>query len=131
MFGFGLLSSAFDLLTFFVLLVPFHAGAALFQTSWFAESLLTELAVVAAMRTHKSLFRSLPSPLLILTSVAVAAVTLALPYLPLGSFFSFVPMPVAVLLAVLAIVVAYVGASELVKGRISVLGPVARPASHD
>jgi Mg2+-importing ATPase len=117
-------------LTFFVLLVPFHAGAGLFQTSWFVESLLTELAVVAAMRTHKSLFRSLPSPLLIWTSVAVAAITVALPYLPLAGFFSFVPMPVGLLLAVLAIVVAYVGASELVKGRISVLVPASPSASR-
>jgi Mg2+-importing ATPase len=123
MFGFGLLSSVFDLVTFFVLLVPFHAGAALFQTSWFVESLLTELAVVAAMRTHKSLFQSLPSRLLIWTSAGIALVTVALPYSPLAGFFGFVPMPLVLLLAIFAIVAGYVAASELLKGRLGVLRP--------
>jgi P-type Mg2+ transporter len=125
MFGFGLLSSCFDLLTFFVLLGPFHANAALFQTSWFTESLLTELAVVAAMRTHKSLFRSLPSPLLFSTSACVAAVTLVLPYTPIAGFFGFVPIPGTLLLAIIAIVVTYVSATELLKGRLGVLVPAA------
>jgi hypothetical protein len=44
MIVFGLISSVFDLLTFAVLLLVFHAGEATFQTSWFLISLLTELA---------------------------------------------------------------------------------------
>ncbi|MEP7239565.1 MAG: magnesium-translocating P-type ATPase [Devosia sp.] len=123
MFGFGLLSSCFDLLTFFLILGPFHSNAPLFQTSWFLESLLTELAVVAAMRTHKSLFRSLPGPLLMWTSASVAVIALALPYLPVAGFFGLVPIPGLLLVAILVIVVAYVAATELLKGRLGVLVP--------
>ena len=45
MLVFGLISSLFDLLTFWLLLKVFHASEALFQTAWFVVSLLTELAV--------------------------------------------------------------------------------------
>src|SRR6185295_13231284 len=45
MVEFGILSSAFDLLTFLVLLRVFKAAATEFQTGWFVESLLTELVV--------------------------------------------------------------------------------------
>ena len=52
MIVFGLISSAFDMLTFAVLLLVFHASEATFQTSWFLISLLTELAVVLVLRTR-------------------------------------------------------------------------------
>ena len=123
MLSFGLLSSLFDGITFAVLLGVFHANEALFQTAWFVESLLTELCIVAVMRTHKSFFTSLPSSLLIGTSIAVAAVTLGLSYLPFTALIGFVPLPPVVLAAVLAIVVIYVAASELLKIRIGVLRP--------
>ena len=55
---FGLISSVFDLMTFAVLLLVFHADQATFQTSWFIVSLLTELAVVLVLRTHRPAFRS-------------------------------------------------------------------------
>src|SRR5690606_33547519 len=60
MIVFGLISSVFDLLTFCVLLVVFQANEATFQTSWFMISLLTELAVVLALRTHKPAYCSRP-----------------------------------------------------------------------
>ncbi|MBI4924076.1 MAG: magnesium-translocating P-type ATPase [Devosia nanyangense] len=121
MLAFGLLSSLFDGITFAVLLGVFHANEALFQTAWFVESLLTELAIVAVMRTHKSFFTSLPSSLLIGTSIAVAAVTLGLSYLPFTALIGFVPLPPMALAAVLAIVLVYVAASEFLKSRIGVL----------
>lgn len=127
MVGFGLLSSLFDFLTFYVLLVPFHASAATFQTAWFVESLLTELAVVAVMRTQKSFFRSLPSPLLIWTSTAIAVLTLAVPYLPFVDLIGIVPLSLPLVATIVAIVLAYVGASELLKGRINLLGLSPRP----
>src|SRR5207249_3267243 len=51
---FGLLSSAFDLLTFAALLLLFHAGEATFQTTWFVVSLLTELGVAAPPTSFSS-----------------------------------------------------------------------------
>ena len=57
---FGLLSSAFDLLTFAVLLHFFHAGADLFRSGWFVGSSLTELAVLFVLRTRRLAIRSRP-----------------------------------------------------------------------
>ena len=93
MIVFGLISSVFDLLTFAVLLLVFHAGEATFQTSWFMISLLTELAVVLVLRTHGPAFRSRPSRLLLWSTLAVAAGTFAIPFLgPLSAVFGFVPL---------------------------------------
>ncbi|HWV00108.1 MAG TPA: magnesium-translocating P-type ATPase [Devosia sp.] len=127
MLGFGLVSSVFDGITFLVLLQVFHASASLFQTAWFMESLLTQLAVIAVMRTRKPFFESLPSRLLIGVALAVAAVAVALPFVPIvNSIMGFVPLPFPLLETTGAIVVAYVAASELVKRRISLLGPSVR-----
>ena len=73
MIVFGLLSSAFDLLTFAALLLLFHAGESRFQTTWFVVSLLTELGVVLVLRTRGPAWRSRPSDLLLWTTVAATA----------------------------------------------------------
>ena len=110
---FGLISSVFDLMTFAVLLLVFHADQATFQTSWFVVSLLTELAVVLVLRTHKPAFRSRPSRLLLWTTLAVAVATLAIPFLgPLSSVFGFVPLSALQMGTVIAIVVGYIAATE-------------------
>ena len=78
MIVFGLISSIFDLVTFALLLLVFHADQATFQTSWFVVSLLTELAVVLVLRTHKSALRSRPSRLLLWSTLVAAVATLAI-----------------------------------------------------
>lgn len=115
MIGFGLLSSAFDALTFVVLLVAFRAPEATFQTAWFIESLLTELVIVAVMRTQRSMFQSAPSGLLAATSVAVAAIALALPYMPFAGIINLVPLLPLLLVSTLGIVFGYAAATELLK----------------
>lgn len=116
MIVFGLISSAFDLLTFGVLLCVFHAGEALFQTSWFMISLLTELAVVLVLRTRKPAFRSRPSRLLLWSTLAVATATFSIPFLGGASaLFGFVPLSMLELIAVVVIVGAYSVATEIAK----------------
>jgi len=116
MIVFGLISSAFDLLTFAVLLLVFNANQATFQTTWFVISLLTELAVVLVLRTHASAFRSHPSRLLLWSTLAVAAATLAIPFLgSLSSVFGFVPLSALLMGTVVAIVLGYVVATEVAK----------------
>jgi Mg2+-importing ATPase len=110
---FGLISSVFDLVTFTVLLLVFHADQPTFQTFWFMVSLLTELAVVLILRTHRPAFRSRPSRLLLWTTLVVAAVTLAIPFLgPLSSMFGFVPLSVLEMGAVIVIVIGYIATTE-------------------
>jgi len=116
MIVFGLVSTAFDLLAFVVLLRAFHADEATFQTAWFVLSLLTELAVVLALRTQGPAWRSRPSALLLGATLLVAAAALALPYfVPLASLFGFVALPAAVLAAIALIAAAYLVTTEAVK----------------
>ncbi len=110
---FGLISSVFDLITFALLLLVFHADPPTFQTFWFIVSLLTELAVVLVLRTRRPAFRSKPSRLLLSTTLVVAAGTLAIPFFgPLSSIFGFVPLSALQMGTVIAIVVAYIAATE-------------------
>ena len=116
MIVFGTVSTLFDLLTFAVLLEVFHADEALFQSTWFVVSLLTELAVVLVLRTHLSCLASRPSRLLLASTIVVAALTLLIPYVrPMAAAFGFVALPITLLLAALGIVILYVAATELTK----------------
>ena len=116
MIVFGLISSVFDLLTFGILLWVFRAGEATFQTSWFMISLLTELAVVLVLRTRKPAFRSRPSQLLLWSTLAVVTATLAIPFLGwISAAFGFVPLSVLELTVVVAILGAYILATEVAK----------------
>jgi Mg2+-importing ATPase len=127
MLSFGLVSSVFDGVTFLVLLNVFHASPATFQTAWFTESLLTELVVIAVMRTHKRFYQSLPSSLLLAASSGVAVLAIALPFLPLSGLLGLVPLPMTLVVAILAIVTGYVAASELMKRWFGVLVPGSWP----
>jgi Mg2+-importing ATPase len=118
MLVFGLISSLFDLLTFWLLLKVFHASEALFQTSWFVVSLLTELAVLLVLRTHRPAWSSRPGTLLWTTTVLVAIIALALPFIePVATLFGLVALPAALLGSMILIVLAYVGATEFAKRR--------------
>jgi Mg2+-importing ATPase len=116
MIVFGLISTAFDLLTFLVLIRVFDATESVFQTGWFIVSLLTELAVLLVLRTHGPTVRSVPGRLLLWTTVAVAAVALAVPFIgPFARVFGFVALTWPLLGATVAIVVGYAIATELAK----------------
>jgi Mg2+-importing ATPase len=117
MIGFGLLSSLFDFLTFGALLWLFSAGAELFRTGWFVESLLTELVIALVVRTRGPFFRSRPGNLLLGSSAAVVALTIAIPFLPGANLLGFVPIPPGVLATLVAITALYVFATELAKTR--------------
>jgi P-type Mg2+ transporter len=110
---FGLISSVFDLLTFGVLLLVFHADETRFQTIWFMISLLTELAVVLVLRTRKALLGSSPSRLLLWSTIVVAATTFAVPFLgEATALFGFVPVTALELGTVVLIVMGYILATE-------------------
>ncbi len=60
MVEFGAVSSIFDFVTFGVLLKGFRVNPELFRTSWFVESLLTELVIALVVRTKRPFYRSRP-----------------------------------------------------------------------
>ena len=115
MLVFGLVSSIFDYLTFGALLFVMRASETQFQTSWFIESLMTELLIILIIRTRRSVLKSRPRWMLGIAIMAVAVVALVLPYTALGAMFGFVPLPLAFVLLLLAITIFYLIASELTK----------------
>ncbi len=117
MLGFGAVSSLFDVLSFALLLLVFATPAELFRTGWFVESLLTELAIVFVLRTRRAWYSSRAARGLWLSSVAVAVLAVALPYLPFAEVFGFVPVPLPIMATLVGVTTAYVVCSELVKLR--------------
>ncbi len=81
----GPISSIFDYATFFTMLYVFDAwhNAALFQTGWFVESLLSQTLIVHVIRTGGIPFvHSRPSLLLGVTTLAICVVGIWLPTSP-------------------------------------------------
>lgn len=108
MLVFGPISSIFDFLTFGILLYLFKAGAPLFQTGWFLESLITQTLIILSIRTKMvPFFKSRTSNLLLSSIVAVVFLGLLLPLLPVGKWLSFVIPPLSFYLFLPAIIVIY------------------------
>jgi Mg2+-importing ATPase len=103
---FGPISSAFDFLTFAIMLGPFAAGPALFRSGWFVESLATQTLVVFVIRTHRVPFwRSRPSRPLLASVFGVVIAGALLPYAPFARQLGFTALP-ADFFAILAVMVA-------------------------
>ncbi|MFT3797221.1 magnesium-translocating P-type ATPase [Microbacterium sp.] len=115
MIVFGVVSSAFDLITFVLLRVGFHAGEKEFQSAWFLGSVLTEVFVVFALRTRGPSWRSRPSGMLVLLSAAVTVVTFAIVLTPLGGLLEMSVPPWSLVGLVTALTVVYCAATELTK----------------
>jgi hypothetical protein len=123
MLSLGPVSSVFDFLTFFIMLLVFFPlfpnlpQARLFQTAWFIESLATQTFVIFAIRTRKSPFwKSKPGKLLVVSSIAIVAVAIAIPYTFLGAqYFGFVRPPLLFYPILIGLVGLYLMLAELVK----------------
>lgn len=112
---FGLLSSAFDLMTFWLLISVFHAPAEVFRAAWFLESLLSELLFTLSIRTQRPFWTSRPSPSLAVLSLCVAAVAVAIPCVFGGTSLGFAPLPPPLMAALGVLLLCYLIASELTK----------------
>lgn len=115
MVEFGILSSVFDFLTFGALVVIFRATGEIFRTSWFVESLLTELVVALVMRTRRPFFRSRPGKLLLTSTMVLIPIAFAIPYAPFANVFGFVPLSGGLVGTIAGITLLYIAATELQK----------------
>ena len=120
----GPVSSLFDFLTFFIMLLVFSIplvnyskhDESLFQTAWFIESLCSQILVVFIIRTRRKPFwESKPSRYLVISAVGILAFALILPFTPLGAVFGFVAPPPLFFFALLLLLTAYLVLAELVK----------------
>ncbi|MFM6940556.1 MAG: magnesium-translocating P-type ATPase [Candidatus Planktophila sp.] len=112
---FGLISSLFDLATFWILINLFHADEVLFRSAWFIESTLTELIVMIVLRTQRPFWKSRPGKGLAISSGLLAMVVLALPYLWVGPKLQLDGVPATLLLTFAALITVYAGINESVK----------------
>ncbi|MBT2189420.1 magnesium-translocating P-type ATPase [Sphingobium nicotianae] len=114
---FGPISSAFDFLTFGLLLYVFKANAALFQTGWFVESLATQTLVIFVIRTRGRPWASRVHPILAATTISIVLLGILIPATPAARWFGLVPLPWHFLAALAAMALVYLTIVELVKGR--------------
>jgi len=107
----GPISSIFDYATFALMWFVFNSKAfldpalgetgremhaQLFQTGWFVESLLTQTLIVHIIRTKRLPFiQSRASLPMTLTTLAVMAIGVWLPYSPFADAFGFVRLPLS------------------------------------
>jgi Mg2+-importing ATPase len=111
----GPLSSAFDGITFLVLLIGFQVAAPEFRTAWFLESIATQILVVFLIRTPGLPWRTPPDPRLLISALCALVAALAIPFTALGGWFDFATPSAAVLFAVGIITVAYLMSAQLLK----------------
>ncbi len=111
---FGSVSTVFDLLLFGFF---FRAGAAILQTAWFIESIMTELFVIITLRTRRWFFLTkAPARMLSFCIVVAALATFLLPMIPVTQhLFSFARLSSMQLGVIVLIVLGYFIATELVK----------------
>jgi Mg2+-importing ATPase len=113
---FGLISSAFDFLTFYVLFGIFHLSGSVFQSGWFIESLATQILVVYIIRTQKIPFiQSKPSKYLVYTTLGILILSNIMILDGIGSWFGFDQLPLYALTAIAGLVIAYLIIVELTK----------------
>jgi Mg2+-importing ATPase len=116
----GPISSIFDYTTFFVMLWVFQcwdpSRAAVFQTGWFVESLMTQTLIIHVIRTNKIPFlRSRASLPLTLTTLSIMAFGIWLPYSPMASWLGFTQLPAMYWPILMLTLLAYMSVTQMTK----------------
>lgn len=114
----GPVSSLYDFLTFTVLLHVLSFDETRFHTGWFLESLATQTLVLFVIRTRGRPWSQWPSAALTITTLAVVAVGLVLPYTAVGAALGLAPLPGSYFVFLALVVSSYLVFVELVKRRL-------------
>ncbi len=110
---FAAISSVFDFLFFFLFR---QFDISVLRTGWFVFSVLAELTLVVSLRSELSIFKAPRiSTLLTIALVSCLAIAIALPYLPIKTIFSFVPLTSPQLMILAGLTLVYLGANEVAK----------------
>ncbi len=113
---FGLVSSAFDFLTFYMLFFVYHLSEHQFQTGWLLESFATQALVIYVIRTKKApFFQSSPSRPLFWATLAAVGLVWLVPFTPLGTLMSLEVLPLPILGVIVGYVAVYLALVEAVK----------------
>ena len=112
---FGLHSSCFDFITFYVLYIYFGLTGSAFQTGWFIESAITELMILIVVRTRKPVYKSKPGKLLLIASIAALFIIIYLPFSPFAQLLGFSIAHFRQVIAIAIILLAYIITADLLK----------------
>jgi Mg2+-importing ATPase len=123
----GPLSSLFDMLTFGGLFFIFHASPPEFRTTWFLESMATQILVIFIIRTNGRPWEDRPQRALVVSSLVALAAAMVLPFTPVGRWFGFEAPPPGMLGGIGVLVVIYLVCAELLK-RVAVAPSAVMPA---
>ncbi|MBL7770726.1 MAG: magnesium-translocating P-type ATPase [Flavipsychrobacter sp.] len=115
MIVFGLHSSIFDFITFYVLFVHFGLTGSSFQTGWFLESSITELLILFIIRTRKSFLKSRPGKLVLLTSFIALLLIILLPVSPFAAALGFSIAHFQQVVFIIVLLLAYIITADWVK----------------
>jgi len=115
MIVFGLISAAFDILTFSLLRLVFRVDNAQFRTAWFVECILTELLIITIVRSQLPFYKSKPSRMLVVVIILMVLVAFVLIQSPFHSLLGFAEISPTILSCILGIVLLYGLASEFAK----------------
>ena len=115
MIVFGLHSSLFDFITFYLLYHYFQLSGPAFQTGWFLESAITEVLILFVVRTHKPLFRSRPGKWLLIIGCIAMAITAYLPLSPFAGLLGFSIAHFGQVMTIVLILMVYVVTADWLK----------------
>jgi len=110
----GLVSTVFDFVYFALF---YRISPEVLQTNWFIASVITELLLLASIRSLLPIGKAgRPAPLIVLLSAVAFALTLVLPMIPwTADFFEFVRPTSAHLVLIVSLALLYLGVSESAK----------------
>lgn len=114
---FGIISSLFDYVTFFVLLHIFKADETLFQTGWMLESVISAMVVMLIVRTARPVIKSKPSKKLLRSVVFVSLILISIIYSPINSYLGLMALPLKEFISMLCISAVYAFVAEILKKR--------------
>jgi Mg2+-importing ATPase len=116
MIVFGLVSSIFDFLTFYLLFFVYHLPEHQFQTGWLIESFATQTLVIYVIRTKKIPFlQSRPSKPLFITTFAAVLFVWLVQFTFLGKLLQLERLPFGIMAIIAGYVVIYLVLVEVVK----------------
>lgn len=116
MLYFGFISSFFDLILILPMAFLWKSSPEIFRTAWFIESSLSEMAITFVIRTKLPFYKSIPSKLLILTSLFSGGMVILLPILNVGQkLFDFVNLPLYLWAWLILVLVGYFILTEIIK----------------
>ncbi|CRK85712.1 Magnesium-transporting ATPase, P-type 1 [Candidatus Providencia siddallii] len=116
----GPISSIFDITTFALMWYIFQANnincSSLFQSGWFIEGLLSQTLVVHMLRTQKIPFiQSTAAIPVMLTTVAVIALGLYIPFSDFGKIIGLQPLPITYFPWLILTLISYCIIIQLIK----------------